>query len=85
MNPIYIMCTPSSEGHKFHVVDLRTLPEDVKLNIIQAALGVAFHYGNGSYDVDEGTDGGIFLENLADATDAIEMHMHPVELSRAPA
>lgn len=80
MNPIYTISTHDSAGKKMHAIDLRSLPEDVKINIIKAALGVVFHYKNGSYGVDEDTSGGALMDDLAKTTDAIEAFMHEVAL-----
>lgn len=67
------------------VVDLRTLPEDVKVEIIQAALNVAFRHDNGElYEVRVGSPNEKALDHLADKVAAISLHMHEVNLVPCP-
>lgn len=61
------------------VVDVRTLPEDVKVGIIQAALHVAFRYNNGQLDViEEDPETDRALNDLACAVGRVTSHMHEI-------
>lgn len=67
------------------IIDLRTLPEDVKVQIIQAALNVTFHYDSGElFDLEIGSTGDDALESLSDHVAAISLHMHEVNLIPCP-
>lgn len=61
------------------VVDVRTLPENVKVAIIQAAIRVgALHEGCAFETIAEGTEQHDALASLAKATAAIGAYMHSV-------
>lgn len=63
------------------VIDLRTLPEEVKVGIIHVALRIAVRVNNGSYDeVPEGSEAEEALGDLSLAVEAVRPHMHPVDL-----
>ncbi len=86
------MNTPSSPIHwecysnePARVVDLRTLPEQVKVEIIQAALNVGFRVNNGQLDaVAEGSEEEKALNDLAISVEAVREHMHAVNLVPCP-
>ena len=67
------------------VIDLRTLPEDVKVRIINAALRIAVRVNNGSYDeVPEGSEAEEALGDLSLAVEAVRPYMHVVNLVPCP-
>lgn len=86
------MTTPASPIHwecyqndAARVVDLRTLPEQVKVEIIQAALNVSFRLNNGQFDaVAEGSEEEEALNELAISVDGVRAHMHAVNLMPCP-
>ena len=81
-NPIHWECyvtEPGKPGGTATVVDLRTLPEDIKVAIIQAALNVGFRFGGGQFDdLEEDSEEESALVELASAVDLIRPHMHSV-------
>lgn len=86
-NPIHWECylkEPGKPDGAARVVDLRTLPEDVKVSIIQAALNVSFRFKNGEYEVEEDSEEEEALEKLAMSTDSVSQHMHSVNLIPCP-
>ncbi|MCT6720034.1 hypothetical protein [Acidovorax sp. K2F] len=86
------MNTPASPIHwecyskePARVVDLRTLPEQVKVEIIKAALNVGFRVNNGQFDaVAEGSEEEEALNELAISVEAVREHMHAVNLMPCP-
>lgn len=63
------------------IVDLRTLPEDVKVAIISAAMRVTRLYENGQLDgISEGSNEEESLDWLAEEVAAVTQHMHEVPL-----
>lgn len=58
------------------VLDVRTLPEEVKCEIMMAAFVVATHYGNGDIDIPNGEEAVAAFNALQKATDRIDAHMH---------
>ncbi|MFT3815464.1 MAG: hypothetical protein QM740_19150 [Acidovorax sp.] len=81
-SPIHWECYQSEAAR---VVDLRTLPEQVKVKIIQAALNVGFRVNNGEYEgVQEGSEEADALHDLATSVEAVRAHMHPVNLMPCP-
>lgn len=86
-DPIHWECYLTEPGRgteTARVVDLRTLPEGVKVAIIQAALQVAFRYHNGEYDVEEDSEENDALHELAVSTSHVRDHMHAVNLTICP-
>lgn len=84
-NPIHWECyvtQPGRPAEKAKVVDLRTLPEDVKVAILQAALHVGERYDSGDFEgVEEGSEDACALEALAVSARAVRQHMHEVNLT----
>lgn len=86
------MTTPASPIHwecysnePARVVDLRTLPEQVKVEIIKTALNVGFRVNNGQFDtVAEGSEEDEALNDLAISVEAVREHMHGVNLVPCP-
>lgn len=66
------------------VVDVRTLPEDVKVAIIKAAIAVTFRYENGEYSTEEDTPQDDTIAWLAEKVGSIAQHMHEVSLVPCP-
>jgi len=66
------------------LVDVRTLPEETKVTIIKAALGLTFHYDNGEFDLSLDAPEAIAMEQLAHAVHGIDKHMHEVSLTPCP-
>ncbi len=61
------------------VVDLRTLPEDVKVALMQAAIRVGIDYNGGVFDaVPESSKADIALAEVAAQADNISQFMHEV-------
>ena len=86
-NPIHWECylkEPGKPAGTARVVDLRTIPEDVKVSIIQAALNVSFRFNNGEYEVEEGSEEEKALEKLTMSVDPVSRHMHAVNLIPCP-
>jgi len=83
-SPIHWECyvvKPGVPEGTANVVDLRTLPEEVKVAIIQAAINVGFRFGNGQFDdLQENSEEEDALAELASAVDEIRPHMHSVNL-----
>ncbi|MFT3815236.1 MAG: hypothetical protein QM740_17960 [Acidovorax sp.] len=72
-----IVTTQTGSG-PLMAIDLLTLPQDVALEIIQAALCVSFHYeSSGLESVQEDSDADDALIRLAVATGKINQHMKP--------
>lgn len=81
-SPIHWECYSNEPAR---VVDLRTLPEQVKVEIIKAALNVGFRVNNGQFDtVAEGSEEDEALNDLAISVDAVRSHMHSVNLVPCP-
>lgn len=81
-SPIHWECYANESAR---VVDLRTLPEQVKVEIIKAALSVGFRVNNGQFDaVAEGSEEDEALNDLAISVEAVRKHMHPVNLMPCP-
>lgn len=81
-NPIHWECYSNEPAR---VVDLRTLPEQVKVEIIKAALNVGFRVNNGQFDaVAEGSEEEAALNDLAVSVEAVRGHMHAVNLMPCP-
>lgn len=59
------------------VVDVRTLPEEIKTSIIIASFAVAAEYGNGDADV-EGIALQARLGDLQQALNETDAHLHKV-------
>lgn len=87
-NPIHWECYVTKPGKPegtATVVDLRTLPEDVKVSIIQAALNVGFRFNNGEYEnMKEGSAEEDALVDLVVSVEAVREHMHSVNLVPCP-
>lgn len=82
ISPIHWECCRNEPAK---VVDLRTVPEDIKVAIMQAALNVSFRYSNGQLDmVEEDSDTDQALSQLAIAAEQIRPHMHEVSLVPCP-
>lgn len=87
VNPIHWECYVTEPGQpveKAKVVDLRTLPEEVKCAVLQAALQVGFRYHNGEYDVDEDSEENEALVELTEAVDLVREYMYEVNLTTCP-
>jgi hypothetical protein len=87
LSPIHWECSLVENGkpsENARVVDLRTLPEEIKIAIIQAALNVGFRYHNGEYETEEDSEEDAALADLACAVEAIRPHMHDVALKHCP-
>lgn len=81
-SPIHWECYQKEAAR---VVDLRTLPEQVKVEIIQAALNVGFRFINGQFDaIAEGSEEEVALNDLAVSVGAVRDHMHSVNLMPCP-
>lgn len=85
VNPIHWECyvtEPGKPTEKAKVVDLRALPEEVKVSILQAALHVGERYDSGDFEgVEEGSDDAGALEALAVSARAVRHYMHEVNLT----
>ena len=85
MNPIHWECSiHPPENAK--VIDLRTLPEEIKVSIIQAALNVSLRFNNFDFvGVEEDSEEEDALSNLSKCVDAIRPFMHEASLVPSPA
>ena len=87
INPIHWECYVTEPGkpvEKAKILDLRTLPEEVKVPIIQAALNVALRYDNGDYALEEDTEENDAMAELAAAVERVRHHMFQVDLTPLP-
>lgn len=88
LTPIHWECYAAENGkpsENARIIDLRTLPEEVKVAIIQAALNVSFRFSNGQFDsVQEDSEEDVALADLACAVESIRPHMHDVALKHCP-
>lgn len=88
LTPIHWECSVVGMGkpsENARVIDLRTLPEEVKVAIIYAALNVSARYSNGQFDaVQEDSEEDAALADLVCTVEAIRPHMHEVALKHCP-
>lgn len=84
INPIHWECFVTEPPSPARVVDLRTLPEEIKVPIIQAALNVAYRHDNGDFNVEEDSEESDALTELAAAVDGVRKHMFQVNLTPLP-
>jgi hypothetical protein len=76
INPIHWERTGNNP---VQVVDLRTLPEDVKVALMQAAIRVGINYNGGAYDsIAEDSQQDIALAEVAAQIENISTFMHEV-------
>lgn len=83
------MKTPANPIHwerygneRLRFVDLRTIPEDLKVEILQAALDVAGLHDNGElYDLQVNSSEAYALELLASRVSYISQFMHEVDIT----
>lgn len=62
------------------VVDLRMLPDDVKVAILHAAIQAVAHWGEGDIEAPELSDAEATMEALVAAVGQVQLHMHPTLL-----
>ena len=84
MNPIHWECSiHPPENAK--VIDLRTLPEEVKVAIIKSAIEIGYRYHNGEYgDLTQDSNEDAALAALTESVERIDAYMHPVKLTICP-
>lgn len=69
-------------NERLRFVDLRTIPEDLKVEILQAALDVAGLHDNGElYDLRVNSPEADVLEKLASRVSHISQFMHEVDIT----
>ena len=76
INPIYWERTGDNP---VQIVDLRTLPEDVKVAVIQAAIRVASEFNSGTCDaLTQGSEADKAIANLTEVVENVSQFMHEI-------
>ncbi|MHC3432834.1 hypothetical protein [Delftia lacustris] len=79
INPIH---SERYGNERLRFVDLRAIPEDLKVEILQAALDVAGLHDNGElYDLQVNSPEADVLEQLASRVSHISRFMHEVDIT----